>query len=158
MGVTGFMLRPLYTREESPSPSTILVDVRLRGPQNRSRCYGEEKNSSSARNQTLVAEPITSNYNERVIPGLVNWRITRIFSEFGLATCFHAGFLLSLFFRPWRLRRYVPPKRRWTLNGLHRVISQKVVLFITTAVRISNHTRLHTLPVTFFNECVRGSP
>jgi hypothetical protein len=48
--------------------------------------------------------------------------------------------LLGLFFRPWRLRRYVPPKRRLTFNGLHDVISQKVVLFITTAVRTSNPT------------------
>jgi hypothetical protein len=37
-------------------------------------------------------------------------------------TCLQAGFLLSLFFRPWRYRRYVPPKRRLTLNGLHGVI------------------------------------
>jgi hypothetical protein len=28
---------------------------------------------------------------------------------------------------PWRWRRYVPPKRRLTFNGLHGVISQKVV-------------------------------
>jgi hypothetical protein len=46
-----------------------------------------------------------------------------------LATWFHAGFLLSLFFPPWRWRRYVPPKRRLTLNGLHGGISQKMVLF-----------------------------
>jgi hypothetical protein len=46
-----------------------------------------------------------------------------------LLLCFHAGFLLSLFFRPWRWRRYVPPKHRLTLNGLHGVISQKTVLF-----------------------------
>jgi hypothetical protein len=26
--------------------------------------------------------------------------------------------LFSLFSRPWRWRRYVPPKRRLTLNGL----------------------------------------
>jgi hypothetical protein len=32
----------------------------------------------------------------------------------------------------------VPPKRRLTFNGLHGVISQKIVLFITTAVRTSN--------------------
>jgi hypothetical protein len=57
-----------------------------------------------------------------------------------LATYFHAGFLLSLFFRPWKWRRYVPPKRRLTLKGLHGVISQKLVLFITTAVRTSNPT------------------
>jgi hypothetical protein len=44
----------------------------------------------------------------------------------------------SLFFRSQRWRRYVPPKRRLTLNGLHGVISQKIVLFTTTAVRTSN--------------------
>jgi hypothetical protein len=55
-----------------------------------------------------------------------------------LATWFHAGFLLNLFFRPWRWRRHVPPKRRLTLNELHGVISQKMVLFTTTAVRTSN--------------------
>jgi hypothetical protein len=48
------------------------------------------------------------------------------------------GFLLNLFFRPWRWRWYVPPKRRLTLNGLHGVISQKMVLFITTGVKTSN--------------------
>jgi hypothetical protein len=31
----------------------------------------------------------------------------------------------------------VSPKRRLTFNGLHSIISQKVVLFITTAVRTS---------------------
>jgi hypothetical protein len=36
---------------------------------------------------------------------------------------------MNLFCRPWRWRRYVPPKRRLTLNGLHGVISQKVALF-----------------------------
>jgi hypothetical protein len=29
-----------------------------------------------------------------------------------LSTCFHAGFLLSLYFRPWKWKQYVPPKRR----------------------------------------------
>jgi hypothetical protein len=47
-----------------------------------------------------------------------------------LVTCFHAGFLCSLFFRPWRWRRYVPPKCQLTLNVLHGVISQKMVLFL----------------------------
>jgi hypothetical protein len=42
----------------------------------------------------------------------------------------HGGFLLSLFLRPWRWRRYVTPKRRLTLNGLHGVISRKMVLFM----------------------------
>jgi hypothetical protein len=45
-----------------------------------------------------------------------------------LATCFHAGYLLSLFLRPWRWRRCVPPKCQLTLKGLHGVISQKMVL------------------------------
>jgi hypothetical protein len=53
---------------------------------------------------------------------------------------YQAGFLLSLFSLPWRWRRYVPPKRQLTFNGLHGVISQKTVLFITTAVRTSNPT------------------
>jgi hypothetical protein len=37
-------------------------------------------------------------------------------------------------------RRYVPPKRRLQLNRLHGVISQKMILFITTAVKTSNPT------------------
>jgi hypothetical protein len=40
-----------------------------------------------------------------------------------------ASFLLNLFFWPCRWRRYVPPKCRLTFNGLHGVISQKMVLF-----------------------------
>jgi hypothetical protein len=40
--------------------------------------------------------------------------------------------------RPWRWRRYVPPKRRMQLNVLHGVISQKMILFITTAVKTSS--------------------
>jgi hypothetical protein len=47
-------------------------------------------------------------------------------------------FLAHLIFSPWRWRRYVPPKRRLTLNVLHGVLSQKMVLFITTAVRTSD--------------------
>jgi hypothetical protein len=42
---------------------------------------------------------------------------------------FFANFLLSLFFRPWWWRRYVFPKLRLTFNGLHGVISQKMVHF-----------------------------
>jgi hypothetical protein len=53
---------------------------------------------------------------------------TRNQRESMLQAC-HAGFLLSLFFRPWRWRRYIPPKRRLTLNGLHGAISQRMVLF-----------------------------
>jgi hypothetical protein len=49
---------------------------------------------------------------------------------------------LSRLIRPWRWRRYVPPKCRLTFSGLHGVISQKTVLFITTAVRTSNYTKI----------------
>jgi hypothetical protein len=57
-----------------------------------------------------------------------------------VVSCFCAGFLLSLFFRPWKWRRYVSLRRRLTPNGLHGLISQNMVLFITTAVRTSNPT------------------
>jgi hypothetical protein len=42
-------------------------------------------------------------------------------------------------------RRYISPKRRLTFNGLHGIISQKIELLITTAVRTSNPTTLHKL-------------
>jgi hypothetical protein len=43
-------------------------------------------------------------------------------------SCFHAGFLLGLFFDREN-GSDVPPKRRLTLSGLHGVISQKIELF-----------------------------
>jgi hypothetical protein len=49
-------------------------------------------------------------------------------------------FLAWLILGPRRWRRHVPPKRRLTFNGLQGVISQKILLFITTAVRTSNPT------------------
>jgi hypothetical protein len=61
--------------------------------------------------------------------------------------------LLNLFLRPWRWRRYVPPKRRLTLNILHGVISQKIVLFITTAVKTSNPTSNISRPKRFKTSC-----
>jgi hypothetical protein len=43
------------------------------------------------------------------------------------------------------VRRCVPPKRRLTFSGLHGVIPQEIVLFITTAVSTSNPAeRLYT--------------
>jgi hypothetical protein len=41
-------------------------------------------------------------------------------------------------------KQYVPPKRRLKLNGLHGVISQKMILFITTAVETSIPTTINT--------------
>jgi hypothetical protein len=43
--------------------------------------------------------------------------------------------LLSCWYLAWLRRRYVPPKRQLTFNGLHGVISQMIILFVTTAVR-----------------------
>jgi hypothetical protein len=37
----------------------------------------------------------------------------------------------------WRWRRCVPPKCRWTFNGQHDVISQKIVLFILDGIRFA---------------------
>jgi hypothetical protein len=52
-------------------------------------------------------------------------------------------FLVLLIFRPWKLKGYIPPERRLTFNGLHSVISQKIVFFITTAVRTLNPIRYY---------------
>jgi hypothetical protein len=38
----------------------------------------------------------------------------------------------------WRWRQYVPPNCRLILKGLHGVIFQKLIAFITTAVRTAN--------------------
>jgi hypothetical protein len=46
----------------------------------------------------------------------------------------------ELILRPWRWRRYVPPKRLVHLNGLHSVISQKMMLFSAWNVKI--HTKV----------------
>jgi hypothetical protein len=49
---------------------------------------------------------------------------------------------LSRLIRIWTVHmetiRYVPPKHQLIFNGLHGVIYQKIVLFITTAVTTSN--------------------
>jgi hypothetical protein len=45
----------------------------------------------------------------------------------------------SRIFLPWRWRRNVPPKRRFT-QDLHGTTSQKAAFFIVTAVKTSNPT------------------
>jgi hypothetical protein len=45
----------------------------------------------------------------------------------------------SRIFLPWRWRRYVPPKRRFT-EDLHGSTSQKTAFFVVTAVKTSNLT------------------
>jgi hypothetical protein len=54
------------------------------------------------------------------------------------STCFLAG-LLNLFLYP-EDGDDVPPKRRLKLDGLHGVISQRMILFITIAVKTSDPT------------------
>jgi hypothetical protein len=50
-------------------------------------------------------------------------------------------FLARLILRPWRRRRYIPPKHRLNFNGLHGVISQKRVLFNIGTVHHKINTR-----------------
>jgi hypothetical protein len=52
-------------------------------------------------------------------------------------------FLLNLFLRPWRWRRYVPPKRRLKLDGLHGVISQKMILFVCHNIKFCQLNSIH---------------
>jgi hypothetical protein len=61
------------------------------------------------------------------------------------SSAFHllsSWYLAWLILRPWRWRRYVPPKRRFTFNGLHGVISQKLVLFEMYGCLPSSNRRL----------------
>jgi hypothetical protein len=53
---------------------------------------------------------------------------------------------LARFMQSWRWI-YFPPKRRFTFSGLHGVISQKIELFITIAVRTSNPTNYGMIPL-----------
>jgi hypothetical protein len=46
----------------------------------------------------------------------------------------------------WQAEWYVPSKRRLTFNGLHGVISENILLFITNAVRTSNPTSFFFIP------------
>jgi hypothetical protein len=76
--------------------------------------------------------------------GSANQRTSRF------ATYLLAG-LLNIFHRPWRWRRYVPPIRRLKLNGLHGVISQKMILFgYLLALKDSVWGRSLLLCVVFF--------
>jgi hypothetical protein len=56
--------------------------------------------------------------------------------------------LLGLFFDPEAGGDIFFPKSRLTFTGLHGVISQKIVLFITTAVRTSNPAWHEAITVT----------
>jgi hypothetical protein len=55
-----------------------------------------------------------------------------------LSTSFHVGFFLDLFFDPEYGGDKFFPKRQLNFSGLYAIMFQKIELFITTAVRISN--------------------
>jgi hypothetical protein len=77
------------------------------------------------------------------------------------ATCFQAGFFLSLFFDPEDGGDMFLQKVALAFNRLHGLIYQKIELFITTAVRTSNPTWaiIHCLywaspwPENIFTQC-----
>jgi hypothetical protein len=51
----------------------------------------------------------------------------------------HVGLLLALrTLQPRIYKRHVRPKCQLTFNGLHSVVSQKIELFVTTAMETSN--------------------
>jgi hypothetical protein len=56
-----------------------------------------------------------------------------------LAACFMSVSCMA-YSSTCRWRRHVPPKRRLTFNGPRGVISHRIELFLTTAVRTSNCT------------------
>jgi hypothetical protein len=58
----------------------------LSAPEQVSDVTAKRKILLRARNQTLVAQPITSNYNERAEAALINWCLIRTFSDSGLET------------------------------------------------------------------------
>jgi hypothetical protein len=73
-----------------------------------------------------------------VIKSTIFWGITPC-SPLKVNRRFGGTYRLHLQSRRTRWKRY-SPKRRMTFNGLHGVISQKIVFFITTAERTSDPT------------------
>jgi hypothetical protein len=61
-------------------------------------------------------------------------------SQAELATCFAPVSCLT-YSSTLKVRRHDLPKRPLIFNGLHRIISQKTELFITTAVRTTNRKK-----------------
>jgi hypothetical protein len=67
-----------------------------------------------------------------------------------LPPVFHAGIPLGLLFDP-EDGGDVPPKLRLTFNGLHGVVSQKIVLFTCTGVDVSEwrHTTFASIQIVY---------
>jgi hypothetical protein len=60
-------------------------------------------------------------------------------------------FMLFCLARPWRWRRYVPPRRRWTFNRLHGVISQKIAVFVLPRTRFFKISTSESLNVVYLS-------
>jgi hypothetical protein len=67
------------------------------------------------------------------------WGVTEVVARPPATRCFLFGW-----FRSWRWRWYVPPKRRFTY-GLHGDISQKMVTFISEVLHYVNINILFTM-------------
>jgi hypothetical protein len=83
----------------------------------------------------LRVYPLLSNgYKQRYHCWLLTYsvHVTIYRSSDGQALCLPPACSLVCWtiLRPWRWKRYVPPKRRVQLYGLHGVISQKMILFM----------------------------
>jgi hypothetical protein len=72
---------------------------------------------------------------------MMSWIPLKVIRRFGgkLAICFMSVSILA-YSSTLRWRWHVPPKRRLTFNGVRGVMSQKIEVFITTAVKTSNLT------------------
>jgi hypothetical protein len=69
-------------------------------------------------------------------------RISRTRNQRGsnlLSRWFIARFIL----RPWKWRRRVSPKRRFTFNGLHGILSQKIQLFTPYNIPKGHNCYIH---------------
>jgi hypothetical protein len=73
--------------------------------------------------------------------GLVPYYVSKTTKHLKNSACHLPSrwFLIWLIFRPWRWRRYVPSKRRLTLNGLHGVLEDSTLH--NPAVRTSSYTK-----------------
>jgi hypothetical protein len=67
-----------------------------------------------------TSEPCSVSKEDFYVLGITSWSDSR-----ALFVTYLCWFLAWLIIRLWRWRWHVPPKHRWTFNGLHSVISQK---------------------------------
>jgi hypothetical protein len=102
--------------------------------------------------------PWSSNGSFYTLEGFIFWDITpcsplKVNQHFEITCRLHPNQCFLLTLKPWRWDEYVPPKRWLTGNWLRGVISQKIKLFITTVVRISNLT-FHSLFYIYSYICI----